>query len=150
MRSSILQLASFQLAVWLATAPVRLICLVNPHLHVNQFDHSLYPRTPPLRNLLEGINLPFFKARKKALAYSISRDATGQHIHFAFGPVMPDGCVCFANSEGGDGIPSDLPVKVTVSNNSVENCISACEDQGEGYTVIGVENGTECCTCFTS
>jgi hypothetical protein len=31
-------------------------------------------------------------------------------------PVMPDGCVHFANSDS-------LPVQVTGSNNSVESCI---------------------------
>jgi hypothetical protein len=63
MRFSLLQLSSLQLIVLLATSPVRLIFLaLNPCIHVNQFVHSLYPRRPPLRNLLKGLNLPLFKA----------------------------------------------------------------------------------------
>jgi hypothetical protein len=73
MRSSLLRLASFQLAVLLATVPVRSIFLaLNAGKHVTQFVlHSLYPRPPPLRNLLEGLNLPLFKP----LAISSSWDA---------------------------------------------------------------------------
>jgi hypothetical protein len=65
MRSMRSTLASFQLAVTvlLAIVPVRLIiCLaLNPRIHMNQFVHSLYPRPPLLRNLLQGLNLPLFK-----------------------------------------------------------------------------------------
>jgi hypothetical protein len=113
---------------------------------VNQFVHSLYPRPPPLRNLLEGLNLLLFQN----MAIIITWDATGQHIHFAFlfgsGPVMPDGCMRFEISDSPAG--SYLTVKMTVSDNSVGNCVIAC--QNRGYPLAGVENGTQCCTCITS
>ena len=32
-------------------------------------------------------------------------------------------------------------------NNTVENCINACGD--EGYAFAGVEFALQCCTCFT-
>jgi hypothetical protein len=67
MRSSLLQLVSFQLAVTvlLATVPVRLIFLaLNPRTHVNQFVHSSYPQAPTLSKVLP-------------MAFTASRDATG-------------------------------------------------------------------------
>jgi hypothetical protein len=52
--------------------------------------------------------------------------------------VTPDGCVRFANSDSPPG--TNLLVQPTVPNNSVESCISACQGQGQGYVVAGLEN----------
>jgi hypothetical protein len=144
MRSSLLQLASFQLAVLLlAAVPVRLIFLaLNACIHVNQFVHSLYPRPLPLRNMLPGLSLPSFHP----LAITNSRDATSEHIHFVRKRTC-DLTVHFANSDSPAG--NDLVVQIaqaTVDGPTVESCIGACE----GFSLAGVENQTGCCTCFAS
>jgi hypothetical protein len=145
MRSSLLQFASFQLAVLLATVPVRLCLFLNSRIDVNQFVHSSYPRPPPLRNLLEGLNLPLFHP----LTNTFPKDATSKHKCFAFffgsRSVTPDECVRFANSDP-DGNVLSLEM-ATGSDTDVEGCLSMCQVQG--FTFAGVENGTKCCTCFT-
>jgi hypothetical protein len=65
---------------------------------------------------------------------------------FGSGPVTPDGCVRFANRDNPNGLDLEVEV-VNGQSNSVENCLSAC--QNDGFTLAGLENGTLCCTCFT-
>jgi hypothetical protein len=66
--------------------------------------------------------------------------------------MTPDGCVRFENRDSPDASLRDLTVKADVnggpSNNSVENCINAC--QAGNNSLAGLEQGTQCCTCFTS
>jgi hypothetical protein len=118
----------------------RNILALNPCIHVNQSVHSLSPRTLLEGNKLRLRVLPLFKI----LAITNSWDASRKHIRFSFlfgsGPVTSDGCVRFANSDN----PNELVLHTTVSDNSVENCLSAC--QAGSHSLAGLEKGTQCCT----
>ena len=91
MRSSLL------LACLLAVVSVRSICLaLYPRTHMNQFVHSLYPRPPPVLNLLEGLPLLLLKPFlcQRTIALMVSWIAYREHTRFTSlsrsGPVTPD------------------------------------------------------------
>ena len=103
MRSTLL------LAALLAIQPVRLISLavqVNPrtNIRVNRFVHSLYLRNPPLRILLESINVIAPPLLSSLMALGNSPDVSRKHIHFSSlsasgrGPVTPDGSMRFVTA----------------------------------------------------
>jgi hypothetical protein len=153
MRSTLL-LASFQLAVTvlLAIVPVRLICLaLNAHIHVNQFVHTVYIRDPhPFATFSKGSTYHCSNLWQLRIRRLLPVRIYALLFFFGSGPVISDGCVRFVNSDSPDASLRDLAANVDVnggpSNNSVENCINAC--QAGNYSLAGLEQGTQCCTCF--
>ena len=148
MRSTLL------LASLLTVVPVRLICLASipARTHMNNFVHSLY-RRPPLRLApICNVLLALSKVLLCPLArHSSSRHVTCKHMRFASlseaKPVTPDGYTRFENSDEPSG--TVLSHKVILNGgNTPRNCAIECAQLG--YQSAGVENGADCCACFTS
>ena len=73
---------SILLLALLAIVPVHRICLaLDPRTHVNRFFHSLYPRHPPLLNLLR-LTPPYFSP----LTLWYSRHAPGKYYALLLSP----------------------------------------------------------------
>ena len=130
------------LAHFLAVLPVSLICLpLNLRIHMNQFVHSLF-----LVFLRWTIRLKLFRKLQSVATFLHTRDAAGKHIHLAslsgIGPVTPDECVRFANSNALDHVTPPNHNQLTIGN-----CLAACID---GKFSKGGVGNHQCCTCFRS
>ena len=89
--------------------------------------------------------LPSFPTSKTGITW----DASGKHTCFAMcSEANPQRICTFASSDSKDRPTLSTPKSVIGGrlNNSVENCIEAC--QHSDYGLAGVEFGQECCTRF--